>query len=219
VGHLTHLDPPCASGQLRFDRFSPYVSTPAKFGIQDLSPYPAYRLIYPGLPDAGVQDIAYYFTGSYENRDRVATYTADLQRQLEIWRRDGAQSLLTHIDDGAEMLIFDTRDPAQGRTFALAGLFRKVILSADGIITAPQMPLSDADAARLPGALTQLRDLGLIYVEGERFLALSVPLDSAFAPAPEALTRLRELLIESDGDDPDQDGFRIDRSRVLRLEF
>ncbi len=219
IGHLSHLDPPCASGQLRFDRFSPYVSTPDKFGIEDLSPYPAYRFIYPGLEEADIRQIAYYFTGSYENRDGVGVYTTNLQREIETWRREGSQSLLAHVDDGAEMLIFDTRPLDGPRTIALTGLFRKVMLWADGIITPAQMPTDDAEASGLTDVIARLRELGLICVEGERLLSLSVPLESVVTPAPEALTRMRELLIEDDGNDPARDGFVLNQSRVVKLEF
>jgi hypothetical protein len=70
----------------------------------------------------------------------------------------------------------------------------------------------------LPSILAELKGQQLIFAEGERFLSLSVPLFPDFRAAPEALARLKEILIEEEQDGDDISGLKIDRSNVVRLD-
>jgi ribosomal peptide maturation radical SAM protein 1 len=219
IESLTHLDPPSGSGQLRFDRFSPYVSNPEVFGIEDLQPYPAYRYLYPEVPASIRADMAYYFTGNFPGRDDVSRYTRKIRQAVHNWRQISSESLLAHLDNDDEMLIFDLRINRVPRVFALRGLFRKIVASADGVITASQLDLNEEEMRSLPSVLEELGASGLIFREGERFLSLSISLLSDYRPAPEALLRLRGLLVEQIGGEDDCPSLIIDRSNVVRLEL
>jgi len=65
---LMHLPPPSGVYPIRFDRFSPYHTRAAEYGL-DLHPYDFYALVYP-FPERSLQNLAYYFI----DRNFAASY-------------------------------------------------------------------------------------------------------------------------------------------------
>jgi len=66
--HIVHFHPPTMVQTMRLNRFSPYFEYPAKYGIRNIQPRPAYREILP--EDAVIADIAYNFVGEFESAIR-----------------------------------------------------------------------------------------------------------------------------------------------------
>lgn len=66
---LHHLHPPHGVGHLRLDRFSPYFSRPAEYGIRNLRPLAGYATAFP--PTADLRKLAYHFEGDYESAARA----------------------------------------------------------------------------------------------------------------------------------------------------
>src|SRR5262245_64965086 len=83
---LSHLRPPVQFGTIRVDRFSPNFFDAERLGFTDLSPLPAYGLVYP-LPDAALQNLAYYFSFAYREPRDVGSYVTTLKKRLRAWRR------------------------------------------------------------------------------------------------------------------------------------
>jgi ribosomal peptide maturation radical SAM protein 1 len=218
IAALTHLDPPSGSGQLRFDRFSPYVSDPASFGIEDIRPYPAYDHVYREVDPSLRVGMAYYFTGRHVGREDVSAYTTRIRAEINNWKQKATTSLLAHIDTGEELLIFDTRSEGPAKALALRGLFRKIMALSDGAVSPAQLDLHEEELRRLPPVLAELKDRRLIFAEGERFVSLSVPLNSNFQAAPDAMARLKEILIEEDEGEGGGSSLKINRSNVVRLD-
>jgi len=82
---LHHLPPPAGMPHISLERFSPYFTRPAEFGIRKLKPVRGY---YDFLPrTAEVQRIAYHFTGEYdcESHQRLDVM-ARLWHELKRWR-------------------------------------------------------------------------------------------------------------------------------------
>lgn len=216
---LSHLEPPSGFGRLRFDRFSPYVSNPASFGVVNLQPFPAYDYVYRGVSSSARVDMAYYFTGSFAGDESIATYTLELRDAIDRWRQDAEESLLAHIEDGSRFVIFDTRHEGATKAFSLKGTYRKVLTQSDGIVSFDQLVLDGKEREHLPLVVNELSRYGLIYVEGERILRLSVPLDSAYRPAPAALARLRDIMIDEIEDDGNNPIVKLCQKSVISLEI
>ena len=85
IPKIVHLYPPSGTGPVRFDRYSPYHSCSAEFGLR-LVPHKAYRYVYPQRTD--LKNAAYYFEDpDYDvvNRDNTDLLAmAERQRQ---WSR------------------------------------------------------------------------------------------------------------------------------------
>ena len=216
---LSHLEPPSGFGRLRFDRFSPYVSNPASFGVVNLQPFPAYDYVYPGVSPSARVDMAYYFTGSFPGDEAIADYTLKLRGAIDQWRQDAGESLLAHIEDASTFVIFDTRQQGAAKAFHLKGAYRNVLAQSDGIISFDQLVLDRAEREHLPRMIDELSRYGLIYVEGDRILRLSVPLDSAYQPAPEALARLRDIMIDESENEANSHIVKLCHKDVISLEI
>jgi hypothetical protein len=52
---------------------------------------------------------------------------------------------------------------------------------------------------KLPSILTELEAMGLVFVEGERFIGLSLDLNSDYNAGPRVMRRLQDLLVELGG--------------------
>ena len=199
---LAHLEPPSGFGRLRFDRFSPYVSDPASFGVGNLRHYAAYDYVYSGVTAAVRSEMAYYFTGDFAGDELIADYTSSLGEAIAQWRKVASASLLAHIEYIDRVMIFDTRNDGPVQALSLRGVYHKVIAQSDGIISIGHLVLDEVERQKLPFVVDELSRRGLIYAEGDLILRLSVPLDSAYEPSGKAIARLREILI----DEPQLDG-------------
>lgn len=111
---LVHLPPPEGSFLVRFDRFSPYFTQRAEYGL-DLQPMDFYRLAYPAVPDEKLFDLAYYFVDQNLAPYQVNSveWLQELQGLVASWRESWADGTpprlaLTSDGDGREGVL-DTR--------------------------------------------------------------------------------------------------------------
>ncbi|NJL29388.1 MAG: RiPP maturation radical SAM protein 1 [Thermoanaerobaculia bacterium] len=72
IPRLMHLPPPSGAFPIRFDRYSPYFTRAAEYGL-DLVPYEFYNAIYPFGPES-LARMAYYF----EDKNYDAEYLVQL---------------------------------------------------------------------------------------------------------------------------------------------
>ena len=62
---IQHFQPPTGIGRIAINRYSRYFSNPARFGITNVRPVAAYRLIYPA--NADLEKLAYTFDADFES--------------------------------------------------------------------------------------------------------------------------------------------------------
>ncbi len=118
IGFIDHLRPPQGCGPIRLDRFSPYFTSPAAFGIERVRPAEAYGLVYD-LPLAEVGRLAYYFDFDFCDGRRPAEYTTGLRESVDRWRARYRPAMLVCHDQGNELVLLDGRvDPPVERRFA-----------------------------------------------------------------------------------------------------
>jgi ribosomal peptide maturation radical SAM protein 1 len=112
---LHHLQPPCAMAHLSVERFSPYYSSPAEFGVRNIKPLAGY---YDWTPaGADVERIAYHFTaeypcGGHDDAEVIQRMWEELARWQAMWRRNGnlpSQELWVFRKRSSYRLV-DTRD-------------------------------------------------------------------------------------------------------------
>jgi ribosomal peptide maturation radical SAM protein 1 len=99
---VEHLCPPRYCGPIRFDRFSPYFTDPARLGISNLRPYPSYRFIYPTLNERDLFDIAYFFVGEFEGQTEVDSYTRAVRNAVIEWRITPLNAIFSRLMQGAQ---------------------------------------------------------------------------------------------------------------------
>jgi len=126
---LHHLQPPGRFGRIHLDRFSPLFNSQKEFGICNVRPGLAYRLIFP-LDGATLYDLASFFDYDYEDAREPSDYTAGLSEEILAWRslwRDPARRpILAMLDLGGFIVIRDSRPCATARILTLKGLRARV---------------------------------------------------------------------------------------------
>lgn len=115
---LQHLEPPSGMFHLSIDRFSPYFSRPAEFGIRKMMPVAGYRDVFPRFAD--IQRLAYHFTGLYDcDSHKHLDVIWELWREVERWQSAwGPKGLKPRLDlrlsrDGRSFILVDTRSVAR----------------------------------------------------------------------------------------------------------
>jgi len=136
---IRHLQAPTACAPVRLDRFSPYFSDAAAFGIRDVQPIPPYRLLYPFDRDA-VERIAYYFDYRYRPDVDPAGAADPVIPYIEHWIENPERGSLTatSADDGA-LVLTDTRSVAIQTQVRLVELERRAYEFCDELRTPAQV--------------------------------------------------------------------------------
>jgi ribosomal peptide maturation radical SAM protein 1 len=109
IAAIWHLDPPTACGPIRLDRFSPYHSDPAAFGMVNLRPMSPFGYLYP-VGDEALMDISYYFEFDYaepRTPEQHAREVIDLCGRWKASARRGDLEVTVRADGRLQLL--DTR--------------------------------------------------------------------------------------------------------------
>ncbi len=192
---LRHLPPPNWVGPLRIDRFSPYHARPARYGLTDLRPLPAYAAVLP--PGARTDLVAYTFLANFDSA-ADGKIEADIQQAVAEWRRAWRTSrkppaLRVFEAKPGEYLLLDTRGLPAARKFqaldaarARAALIGKGARSAsDEQLAAMEWALAERVAVRLdeyvPLATAQPELIARFEAEA-RGIAPAVPAMAAVVP-------------------------------------
>jgi ribosomal peptide maturation radical SAM protein 1 len=106
---LHHLTPPPGVGRIRIDRFSPYFFRANDFGIKNLRPFPAYKLVYSALSDSEIRELAYYYTGDVPVDVEFSEILTLLQPAVDKWLRCSGHAVLISMCFGEGAILIDTR--------------------------------------------------------------------------------------------------------------
>src|SRR6185295_2295091 len=115
IGRLRHLPPPSGLESIHFDRFSPYTEEPDRFGIRDLAPCPAYRFVYPDVPDSRIRRLAYYFSGTVGQSAGTDEARDEVRQAIEEWRENRKRYALFAVPVDDKTLVCDFRGLAEPR--------------------------------------------------------------------------------------------------------
>lgn len=112
---LHHLQPPGGVGGLSIDRFSPYYDDPEAFGIRDVRPLDAYKLVFP---NGDLHRLAYHFAGDYHSSIRsVPGLHKNLERAIQAWDAawaDESVPILSAFEiEEDQYIVVDTRSCSQ----------------------------------------------------------------------------------------------------------
>lgn len=173
---LTHLYPPAGVFPVRFDRFSPYYEEAAAYGL-DLHPLDWYELTYP-FPAEALRRLAYYFS----DHNYAAPYALNTARMVgklrekvarwqELWE-SGARPELRLEERGGAAVVFDSRSGTPVE-HPLTPEARRLL----GALATPKKIVNlvrELDGVDVEAEMAGLMERGLVFHEGERYLALIV---------------------------------------------
>ena len=177
------LQPPCACGPVRLDRFSPYFNAPQEFGMINIRPMTAYRFLYP-FPPKSLRKIAYYFDYDYAPTVDPRGYADEVIAWVEHWRQNPERGTLASLmcKDGARVLV-DTRSDASVPTLLLTGLEKAAYEFCDSVRSGkavvqhlreefPAVQFTDRQVIEFLDSLVANR---LMVSDGTDYLSLAVP--------------------------------------------
>lgn len=175
---LFHLPPPSGAFMVRFDRYSPYFTKAAEYGLK-LRPMAYYRLIYP-FGEAGLENFAYFFAD-----ERLAPYQLAAIKWLEPLNEMARQWTARWQDAGAEppcLTLTTGRDGHGHIRDTRDGSPREYEIDAEDVailhrLSSPLRPerlaaFLDRDTADVAARLDALRERSLLFEEGGRALSL-----------------------------------------------
>jgi len=172
---IQFLDPPCACGPVRLDRFSPFHEDPASFGMVDVRPLAPYRYLYP-FADDSLARIAYYFDFGYADGREPERYARPVIEYVQEWIAAGPRGALWVSPGGEEGLtIVLDRPDGSHETVGLSGWQADVYLACDRIRSRRRLAaLAQVTAEDLDAFLSWCVHHQLMLADGDRCLALAV---------------------------------------------
>jgi len=184
---LMHLPPPSGAFPVRFDRFSPYFTRAAEYGL-DLSPYAFYSSIYP-FGEEAIGKLAYYFEDknyAAEYLVRLVSWQDRLTEAVKKWRArwEGADGLpkadLRLRLEGSSHVVYDTRT-GEARKHALTPLGLTILraLSSKGLGLNHLVERTGVGEALLAAELARLQEMELLFEEEGRFIGLVLDVEVA----------------------------------------
>ncbi len=176
------LNPPCAVGPIRLDRFSPYFNSPEEFGLVNLRPMPPYYFLYP-FGKESLMRIAYYYEFDYNSGIDPAIYAHRVIEYVNEWKNKPENGCLYMVKNKDEKLtLFDSRSNASISELKL-GKFERVVYeycdevrSRGNIIrflreTFPGEIFSELHIKQFLDSMTENR---LMAADGENYLSLAI---------------------------------------------
>ena len=112
---VPHFRPPDCLSRVRFDRFSPYFTEAEKLGVRSLTPFKSYRYLYSRFDDETVNDLSYFFTGTFDGQDKIVEYEPELAEVVRAWNERHQSAALFDIDFEDFTVVCDFRYEEDGR--------------------------------------------------------------------------------------------------------
>jgi magnesium-protoporphyrin IX monomethyl ester (oxidative) cyclase len=178
IPRLVHLPPPSGAFPVRFDRFSPYFTKAASYGLE-LSPLDFYPKVYP-FPPASLARLAYYFG----DRNLAAPYFLAVARWIDKVRRAVGAWARAWAEGASPVLCFE---PAGGTTVRDTRGGDEVIhdVGASGrrVLAALTHPVAHSELAALLGEpaldldleVARLDQRGLLFEDRQKLISLVFP--------------------------------------------
>jgi ribosomal peptide maturation radical SAM protein 1 len=179
---IRFLRPPCATGPIRLDRFSPYYNAPSDFGLTNVRPLATYRHLYP-FDEASLMRVAYYFDFDYEPGVNPTGYAAEVVAFAEEWKRTPEGGTLRAVErSGGALTLLDTRAGATAPELILAGPERTAYEFCDELHTAVGVlrhlrnvfPGAEFDERSIVVFLDSLVAHRLMVTDGRNYLSLAL---------------------------------------------
>lgn len=199
---VPHFRPPDFLSRVRFDRFSPYFTEAEKLGVRSLSPSQGYRYLYSRFDEQTVNDLSYFFTGTFDGQEKIVEYEPELTEVVRTWNEKHQSAALFDIDFDDFTVVCDFRSEEDGQFHLLKAPLNRVYKEFYKICT-PKKALAAVEVAEISARDKQelidyLETHRLVWRENECLLSLAVPLGFAFKPANRHLERLSAVIASLD---------------------
>ncbi len=187
---LVHLNPPSFITRINLLRFSPHFCESARYGFNNVQPSIFYKYIYPKASTTSLWNLARFFDFEYTDGHDPDTYIIPVQHAVNTWRKNSLTSILTFVDDGEVLRLFDYRPIAKQKVRLLTGLERGLYLACDRQQTLKrlrQRVTKDRDEKDIiANILSKMADEKLMVSENQSYLSLAVDIGRHIQPEKRA---------------------------------
>lgn len=176
---LVHLPAPTGAGRIRLDRFSPYWSTPERYGLHNVRPFFTYAYAYPVLTDEQRTRLSYFFEFEYDDDRNPDTYAEPLLTATRQWRDAPTAPQLELGRDDEGSFVIDTR-AIRDETRVRIGEPERALLAAFDTVHdrrhafAAARAATDCDAADLDAITEAFLVRRWLIAEGSQLLSIVV---------------------------------------------
>lgn len=176
------LNPPCAVGPIRLDRFSPYFNAPEEFGLVNLRPMPPYYFLYPFKKES-LMRLAYYYEFDYKSGVNPMTTARKVIEYINDWQANPETGSLYKFKDADDTLtLLDSRSDASigelklGKTESVVYEFCDEVRSVNNIIKhlRENFPAEVFDETRIKQFLDSMAANRLMITNGTNYLSLAI---------------------------------------------
>jgi ribosomal peptide maturation radical SAM protein 1 len=131
VESVSHLTPPTYISPVGLDRFSPYFSDPARYGIHSIEPFDTDRMMFPDT-EVDLAKVLFRFQFAYSDCDAVALVESRDRclRRLRKWRDEYRPGALTYTIRDGDVRIVDRRG-TEPRLLVLSGVLGELYVFLD----------------------------------------------------------------------------------------
>ena len=200
---VPHFRPPDFLARVRFDRFSPYFTEAEKLGVRSLTPFQSYRYLYSRFDEETVNDLSYFFNGTFDGQEKIVEYEPELTEVVRAWNEKHQSAALFEMEFDDFTVVCDFRSEEDGQFHLLKApmnriykefhkmtSLKKALAAVEGVAE-----ISDGEQQEL---IDYLENHRLIWRENQNLLSLAVPLGFAFKPAKRHLERLSAVIASLD---------------------
>jgi ribosomal peptide maturation radical SAM protein 1 len=196
---VPHFRPPDILSRVRFDRFSPYFTEAEKLGVRSLTPFQGYRYLYSKFDEETVNDLSYFFTGTFDGQEKIAEYEPELAEGVRAWSEKHESAALFDMEFDDFTVVCDFRSEEDGQFHLIKAPMNRIYKEFHKICS-PRKALAavegeaEISAGEQQDLIDYLETHRLVWRENQNLLSLAVPLGFAFKPAHRHLERLSAVI-------------------------
>ena len=196
---VPHFRPPDFLSRVRFDRFSPYFTEAEKLGVRSLTPFQSYRYLYPGFDEETINDLSYFFNGTFDGQEKIVEYEPELAEVVRAWTEKHQSAALFDIEFDDFTVVCDFRFEEDGQFHLLKAPMNRIYKEFHKMCSlkkafATVEGVAEISAGEQQELIDYLETHRLIWREDQSLLSLAVPLGFAFKPANRHLERLSAVI-------------------------
>ena len=163
---IPHFQPPHEVNPIRIDRFSPYFENFADYGWEGIEPFPEYRWLHPHFEPEALNDVAYHFKGL--GGIKPGSYLKRLKGATKEWKERFEKNDGLFLDPEQGLI---RNESGRGMRFGLPPALQSIVDMTHDVVPIAKV-MEQVGCPR--SAIDQLAKAGILYIEGDKVLNLSI---------------------------------------------
>jgi len=170
--------------------------------VRSLTPFKSYRYLYSRFDEETVNDLSYFFNGTFDGQEKIVEYEPELTEVVRAWNERHRSAALFDIEFDDFTVVCDFRSEDDGQFHLLKAPMNRIYKEFYKICNLKKalaaVEVAEISAGEQQDLVDYLETNRLVWRENECLLSLAVPLGFAFKPANRHLERLSEVIASPD---------------------